>query len=390
MPANRFRVSDPLFAQRIASLEQRSVFARARLEAIRRSGMRVWVVTPEALASLAPRAPRLPVAWVTLLEGGEDVVAVVDLQWLRRQHQADGRFSQDDFLRDLDLILGHELLVHIGSIGPGRDLSTLCRDPDPVPGALGCSVVQENLLTFSLDPDLPLRQEYRTLVLNTEPHAGVAGQTVQVMSAYFPELDERGWERTAYARFAEQHRLDTESEFQRLVRMLWENGKRERVEVYYTRMMEAVLKGSTQEAAEMELIEVVATPKPPSEIDRFRTRELELVRAGKHDHARALVLRRAELLTSRRGMTLVEASALALGEMAQVSLRPENFEEAIELLHRHGAEHEVRRAFARYLAELAEGVEERQVRERVFRELLPLVDRLNEAPTAAEVMGLPE
>lgn len=377
MPTSRFRVSDPLFAQRIASLEQRSALARARLEAIRRSGMRVWVVTPEALRHVAPRAPVLPVAWVTLLQNGRDVMAVIDLEWLRRQHAAGGAYVHEDFLGDLDVILAHELFVHIGSIGPGRELGAVCQDPDPVPGALGCSVVQENLFAYSLDPARPFRREYRTLHLHTDDYGNAAGPALQAVSGYFPELNEQGWEETSYTRFLEKHALEADTPFQRVARMLWENGERERVEMVFTRFMTAVLTGETPATAESRLIEALTRVVQPTPSDRFRMRELAFVRAGKHANVREMSRRRQQVLSERPGTTMDAASALVLAEMERVSLDPESFEEAIEMLHRHGREAEVRAAFDRYLAGLEAGEAEAVVRARGLRELLPLVIELN-------------
>jgi hypothetical protein len=373
MPTRRFRVTEPIFAQRIAELEQRSAFARARLEAIRQSGMRVWVATPEALRVLDPRAQRLPIAWVALLPGGRDVVAVIDVEWLRRQHAADGEFSEAAFLHDLDMILAHELFVHIGSIGPGRDLGRVCTDPDPVPGALGCSVVQENLFAHSLDPALPFRQEYRSLHLHTDARGPETEPAVQASSGYFPELFEDGWERSSYVHFAEKHALDGDTPFQRMARMLWENGERDRVEAGFAPLMTAIVSGRTQAEAEAALMPVLVEVRVPSAADRFRMRELAFVRAGKHERARNMARRRLELIALRPGVTLDGASAVVVDEMQPHTLEPETFEEAVELLLRHGQEPVVRQAFTRYLEALAAGETEAAVRERAFRELLPLV-----------------
>jgi hypothetical protein len=377
MPASRFRVSDPLFAERIASLESRSAVARARLQAIRRSGMRVWVVTPDALRQIAPRSPVMPVAWVTLLPNGRDVLAVVDVEWLRQQHATDGAYAHEDFLRDLDRILAHELFVHIGSIGPGRNLDTVCQDPDPVPGALGCSVVQENLFTYSLGPERPFRQEYRTLTLHTESAADAPDPAIQAVSGYFPELNEAGWETTSYTKFVERHGLDADTPFQRTARMLWENGERERVETVFMRFMTQLLGGTAQEAAEARHLDELARPATPTPVDRFRMRELAFVRAGKHTHVREMGRRRQQVLSAQPGTTLSDASARVVAEMELVSLDPESFEEAIETLHRHGLEAEVRAAFGRYVARLEAGEPESAVRERTLRELLPQVIELN-------------
>lgn len=373
LPESRLRVSDPLFAERIGSLAQRSVFARARLQAIGRSGMRVWVLTPDALLKLLPGAPLLPVGWVTLLPGGKEVAAVVDLDWLRRQHGGDDR--SEAFLKNLDVILGHELLVHIGSIGPGRALGPMCLDPDPVPGALGCSVVEENLLAYSLDRAAPLRGEYRTLALRTGTRDDTATVRLHAYSAHFPELERDGWTGTSYHDFAHHAGLDTTTPFQRAARELWENGEHERTEAYYTRFMEGYAAGRPVRALEAELLTAMLTPHEPSATDRFRVRELRLVRAGKHRQARAMTRRRAELLAERPELSADVVAARVLSEQDELRLTPDSFEEAIETLYRRGNLPAVRMAYDQYLLGLTRGEPEAALRHRLLRWLRPATAR---------------
>jgi hypothetical protein len=365
IPERRFRVTEPIFAERIASLAERSPFVRARLEAIRRSGLRVWVTTPEGLQAIAPGAPRLRAGWATLLNGGRDAAAVVDLEWLRRRRDA-GEVTEEQLLADLDLLIGHELFVHIGSIGPGRDASFLCLDPDPVPGAQGCSVVEENLLTFSLDPSREMRPAYRESPLRVDEAAGI-----RLVSAQYPELEADGWLRSPYHDFLRGTAgVDDSTAFQRRVRMLWHRGERARVDALYTRFMDGVLAGHPQDAVEGPLLaDAMRKPRLSAE-DRFRVRQLEFVRAGKQSRAREMAAARSALMRGRRPMPLEAASARVLRDFAPIPLAPETFTEAVESLYRRGDEARVRQVYARYLDALADGEEEADVRERLRRELL--------------------
>jgi hypothetical protein len=365
MPERRFRVTEPLFAERIASLAERSPFVRARLEAIRRSGLRVWVTTPDGLQAIAPGAPRLRAGWATLLNGGRDAVAVVDLAWLRRRRDA-GEMTEEQFLADLDLLIGHELFVHIGSIGPGRDATFLCLDPDPVPQAQGCSVVEENLLTYSLDPSRELRPAYRASPLRVDEAADV-----RLVSALYPELEPDGWLRSPYHAFLRGSAgVSDTTEFQRRVRTLWHRGERARVDGLYTRFMDGILAGRPQAAVEAALLPDVRRGARLTAEDRFRVRELEFVRAGKQARAKEMVAARTALMRGRRPMRLETASARVLRQFAAVPLAPETFAEAVEALYRRGEEDRVREVYARYLTALAMGDDEADVRERLRRELL--------------------
>lgn len=363
MPERRFRVTEPLFAERIASLERRSAFVRARLEAIRRSGMRVWVMTPEALQVFVPGSATLRAGWATLLNGGRDAVAVIDLGWLRSRVAA-GEVTEEQMLADLDLLIGHELFIHIGSIGPGRDTRGMCADPEPVPGAVGCSVVEENLFTFSLDPSRPFRPDYRQSPLRADHAAGEANPAPEYTSLFYPELSRDGWEDTQYHGFVHgTPGLEDDTPFQREARSLWERGERERVDGLFARFMEAVRGGAAQAAAEAPLLAEAAAPGVLSAQDAFRVRELEFVRHGKHARAKEMVQRRFRLMAGRRRLSMEAASARVVREMAGVPLAPETFPEAMEALYRRGEWDRVREAYARYLRALEGGMGERAVRE---------------------------
>lgn len=358
MPERSFSVTEPLFAERIASLEQRSVFARSRLEAIRRSGMRVWVMTPEALRVDVPGAAGHRTGWSTVLNNGRDAVAVIDLKGLR-ESVASGKITEEQMLADLDLLIGHELFVHVGSIGPGRDTSAQCADPDPVPGAVGCSVVEENLFTFSLDASHPFRPDYGHSPLLSEKGAGEPARTADFGSLFYPELVKNGWEASPYhdlLRGTAGMREDTP--FLRQVRALWERGERGRVDALFAQLMDAVRAGCTQDQAEAALAPELAASPTLSPEDRFRVRELELVRAGKHASAREMTQRRYQLMTGRQALTLTRASEVVLNETSSVSLAPTNFHEAMEVLYRREDWDAVRGAYARYLGALASGAGE--------------------------------
>ncbi len=369
MPEARFRVTEPIFAERIASLAYRSSFARARLDAIGRSGMRVWVTTPEGLRAIAPRATQLRAGWAAVLDGGRDAVAVVDLRWLERRVE-NGEITRDEFLADLDLLIGHELFVHVGSIGPRRDRRTLCADPDPVPGAIGCSVVEENLFTHSLDRARPLRRDYRHTPLHADGPGTALPGTARLAAFYFPELEADGWEASPYrAALRALPDLDDDTEFQRAMRELWEAGERERLEGLWGRFLDDVGAGRVQAVVEAELIAEMALAHEPSAGDRFRIRELEFIRAGKHDLARRMARRRLSLTTGRRAVALDEASLRVVREMEGVPLEPEDFVEVVEELYRRGLTDWVRAAYDRYLAGLEASEDEAAVRARVFREV---------------------
>ena len=363
MPERRFRVTEPVFAERIASMERRSAFVRARLEAIRRSGMRVWVMTPEALQVFVPGSATLRAGWATLLNGGRDAVAVIDLRWLR-ERVASGEVTEEQMLADLDLLIGHELFIHIGSIGPGRDTRSMCADPEPVPGAVGCSVVEENLFTFSLDPSRPFRPDYRHSPLRADRIGGELTVVPEYTSFFYPELESRGWEDTPYHLFL---RANTDvragTPFQREIRELWERGLRERADSLYTRFMDAVRdRGTHQDTVETALLAEMAAPYAPTPEDRFRMRELEFVRVGKHERARQMTQRRLFWMTRRR-LPMRQASARVVREFASVPLAPESFHEAVEAMYRRGEWERVRQVYASYLRALAAGQAESAVRE---------------------------
>lgn len=365
MPESRFRVTEPLFAERIASMAERSSFVRARLEAIRRSGLRVWVTTPEALQVEVPGAAMLRAGWATMMNGGRDAVAVIDLPWLRGRRAA-GDLSEEQMLADLDLLIGHELFVHIGSIGPGRDLDTMCSDPEPVPGAVGCSVVEENLLTFSLDPARPFRPDYRQSPLRMDEAPGAAADVPAFTSLFYPELEARGWDDTplrTFVRASPGVREDTP--LQHELRALWERGARERVDSLVGRFIAGVQAGRPQDAVEREVAAELAAAAPLGPEDRFRVRELELVRAGKHDRAREMVRRRFALIGNRGRVSMARASERVLREVAHVTLAPETFSEALEGLYQRGEWDRVRGVYGEYLRALAAGEGEAAVRRRL-------------------------
>lgn len=362
MPESRFRVTDPLFAERIASMAERSAFVRARLEAIRRSGLRVWVMTPVALQVQVPGAAMLRAGWATMLNGGRDAVAVIDLAWLRGR-RAVGDLSEEQLLADLDLLIGHELFVHIGSIGPRRETRGMCTDPEPVPGAVGCSVVEENLLTYSLDPARPFRPDYRQSPLRMDEAPGAAADVPVYASLFYPELEAAGWDDTALRTFVRATPgLREGTPVQHALRELWERGGRERVDSLTAWFMEAVQAGRTQDEAEHELERALATHTSLGPEDRFRARELELVRAGKHDRAREMVRRRFALMGRGARLSMAAASERVLREVAGTTLEPETFPEAIEGLYRRGEWDRVREIYAEYLRALAAGEREPVVR----------------------------
>lgn len=369
MPESRLRVTDPLFAERIASMAERSPFVRARLEAIRRSGLRVWVMTPEALQVQVPGAAMLRAGWATMMNGGRDAVAVIDLAWLRGRRAA-GDLSGEQLLADLDLLIGHELFVHIGSIGPGREMRGMCTDPEPVPGAVGCSVVEENLLTYSLDPATPFRPDYRQSPLRMDAAPGAAADVPAYTSLFYPELEARGWDDTPLRTFVRATPgLREDTPVQHALRELWERGGRERVDALTGRFVDAVQAGRAQDEAEAEVARALAAGAPLGAEDRFRMRELELVRAGKHDRAREMVRRRFAL-TGRGGrLPMAEASERVLREVAGTTLAPETFSEAMEGLYQRGEWDRVRAVYAEYLRALEAGEHEAVVRRRLTARL---------------------
>src|SRR5690606_5796226 len=65
--------------------------------------------------------------------------------------------SEEQAREDIERMLAHELIVHVGSVAPGVTLDKLCADPPANERRMGCSVVEENLVMRSLGWTGPLR-----------------------------------------------------------------------------------------------------------------------------------------------------------------------------------------------------------------------------------------
>jgi hypothetical protein len=97
-------------------------------------------------------------------------VVVIDLDYLRRAHALEGGTFQA-FLDDVDAILAHELIAHVGSLALSRRYADFCADPDAAALASGaesvqqaCSLREENRVRKDLG--LPLRSRYDGSGLN--------------------------------------------------------------------------------------------------------------------------------------------------------------------------------------------------------------------------------
>ena len=126
---------------------------REALDAVNRTGRRVYVVTPERIRMIDPRSGRprsfgadtlaevIPVPPEDLRVN--EVVVVVNLPLLERMHREQGLIVELE--GDLDRILAHEIYGHAVPYLLAGHMSGRC--PDPLPGqyaAESCAIQREN------------------------------------------------------------------------------------------------------------------------------------------------------------------------------------------------------------------------------------------------------
>jgi hypothetical protein len=176
-------VSRPEFAWRLSSMAERSALVRARLADIRDSRMPVYVVTPERAREVWPDFRHdlrrsgfyLAAAYVPRSRWSgriERAMVILDLDALDGAYEHAGAppHERED---DLDALLGHELISHVGSIAKSRDLADMCEDPPPREillngGGAACALQEDNRIRGELGSRLPERTDYFGAGLHAE------------------------------------------------------------------------------------------------------------------------------------------------------------------------------------------------------------------------------
>jgi hypothetical protein len=147
-----------------ASLDRlaRSASWREALDAVRATGRRAIVVTPNQLRTVNPASRRddddqfddtLLAEVAPVVDGGlrvDAVVIVVNLALLQQRHEAQ-RLLPIEFEMDLDRILVHEIYGHAVPYLLAGTLAGRCADPQPRERAIdACSIRRENTVRAEL------------------------------------------------------------------------------------------------------------------------------------------------------------------------------------------------------------------------------------------------
>jgi hypothetical protein len=147
-----------------ASLDRlaRSASWREALDAVRATGRRAIVVTPNQLRTVNPASRRddddqfddtLLAEVAPVVDGGlrvDAVVIVVNLALLQQRHEAQ-RLLPIEFEMDLDRILVHEIYGHAIPYLLAGTLAGRCADPQPRERAIdACSIRRENTVRAEL------------------------------------------------------------------------------------------------------------------------------------------------------------------------------------------------------------------------------------------------
>jgi hypothetical protein len=150
-------VGDPLLAERMVSLAERSSTWRAALDSLRENGLAVLVGTPSdiraRIPSLSEYQPDHVGEVVPIRNGeGEIVAAVVaiDLPRLERLYRGSD-LPLSAFHADIDRVLIHEIYGHVVPLAASRTIEGGCPDPRPgEPATSSCAIERENRIRREL------------------------------------------------------------------------------------------------------------------------------------------------------------------------------------------------------------------------------------------------
>lgn len=172
------RAADPLLAERMESLTQRSAIWRAGLDTIRANGFRVLVAAPEQVRRMVPelegyRTEHFGEVLPLRDEAGALIGAVVsvDVPRLERLFLAAG-LPASILAGDVDRILIHEVYGHVVPLSVSRQLSGGCPDPAPEEPALSsCAIRRENRIRAELGLEPRTAYDIRGLTIGRILHA---------------------------------------------------------------------------------------------------------------------------------------------------------------------------------------------------------------------------
>lgn len=151
------RIIDPLLAQRITSLGQRSATWQAAMDTLRATGFDVVIAQPAQIRAKVPglehyAAHHLGEVLPQRDERGRltGAVVTIDLPRLRRMWQL-ARLPPSVLTADIERILIHEIYGHVVPLAQSRRLSGGCPDPRPgQPPSSSCAIRRENRIRAEL------------------------------------------------------------------------------------------------------------------------------------------------------------------------------------------------------------------------------------------------
>lgn len=149
------RVTDPEIAWVIQDMAERSPAVAERLQRIEDAPYPVVISTAEHVEAFQEGLGGMnfpdPAFEIHYVENDTVIFVLVGLRWTEVKAAAElGLISEREAREDLERMLVHELVVHVGSVAPLTSMDGMCADPPAFSYRMGCSVMEENLFMHSL------------------------------------------------------------------------------------------------------------------------------------------------------------------------------------------------------------------------------------------------